>query len=726
VTTSDVPGFVAVVLTSEPVPGTYTYCTSPDTPCGPGDLVRVPFGRRRATGVVVRSPAPPPPAGVTARAIDHVVVRGLLPRHLLAVCHDLARHYDTPLATVIAGILPAAQARGEAAPRTRTWVVARKDVPDGGTPRQRLLRQALGLAGDRMALADFLREARTTRATVVAGAKAGLWHVVEEEAPRLPAPDTPPTEEAPILTEDQERALGELLGADVARPILLHGVTGSGKTEVYMRAMTEVLAAGRQALMLVPEISLTPQTEARFRRRFGGRVVVLHSGLSDGERQEGWQRAADGRADIVVGARSALFAPLPRPGLIILDEEHDGAYKQEQAPRYHARLAAQRLALHTGARLVLGSATPALETWQATLEGRATRVALPERIQGRPLPTVTLVDMREETLDGHEGLFSRVLLARLATTLERGEQAIILLNRRGWAPTVLCQACGELVRCPTCAIALTRHRAAEQLRCHYCGHAEAPERPCGNCGGSCARSRGAGTEQVVARLERLFPDVPVLRLDRDTAVGKDAHGRILGAFGRKEAAILVGTQMVAKGLDFPDVTLVGVLSADAALGLPDFRAAERTFQLITQVAGRAGRAREGSVVVQALAPDHPAVRHAARHDYAGFAAEELEERRMLGYPPFSRVVVVTASSTEEPNAELAARAFRQALPDMPARVLGPAPAPLLQLHGRFRHLVLFKADNLPATTTVIRRTLDGMPRDNKVRWTVDVDAVNLL
>ncbi|MEB3236706.1 MAG: primosomal protein N' [Candidatus Sericytochromatia bacterium] len=720
------PDFVAVVLTSESVPGNYTYRAASAHGPGPGDLVRVPFGRRRATGVVIRRPAPPPPEGITARPVDEVLVRGLLPPHLLAVCHELARHYDTPIGTVVAGILPAAHARGEAAPRTRTWVVADPEATAAGTPRQQLLLRTLVQSGGRMTLADFLREARTTRATVAAGERGGLWRTVEEEAPRLPPADTPPTAPPPELTDTQRTALAEVLGADPGQPVLLHGVTGSGKTEVYMQAMAVVLAEGRQALMLVPEISLTPQTEARFRERFGGRVVVLHSGLSDGERQEGWQRAADGRADIVVGARSALFAPLPRPGLIILDEEHDGAYKQEQAPRYHARLAAQRLAVHAGARLVLGSATPALETWHATLTGRARRVAMPDRVHGLPLPPVTVVDMREETLDGHEGIFSRILLARLEETLERGEQAIILLNRRGWAPTVLCRACGELVRCPTCAIALTRHRAAQQLRCHYCGHAEAPDRPCGRCGGSCARSRGAGTEQVVARLERLFPEVPVLRLDRDTAGGKDAHGQILGAFARKEAAILVGTQMVAKGLDFPDVTLVGVLSADAALSLPDFRAAERTFQLITQVAGRAGRARAGSVVVQALAPEHPAVRHAARHDYEGFATEELAERRLLDYPPYTRVVVVTASSPEETRAESAARRFREALPEVPARVLGPAPAPLLQVHGRFRHLVLFKAHNLPVTTATIRRTLEAMPRDSQVRWTVDVDAVNLL
>ncbi|MEB3299067.1 MAG: primosomal protein N' [Candidatus Sericytochromatia bacterium] len=715
-----------VVITSQAVPGCYTYRCEVGAGPREGDLVAVGFGRRHLTGLVTRRPSPAPAQGIRLRTVGRVLIPGLLPTHLLKVCRDLARHYDTPLATVVAGILPASLARGESLARTRTRVVATPAPVRSGSPRQKAILAFLQEAGGSLPIHDLLREARTTRGTVTAGAAAGLWQLVEEEDARLSDPKSPPEERPLELSSEQRQALGAVLGASSDTPLLLHGITGSGKTEVYMQAMAACLAEGRQALMLVPEISLTPQTERRFRRRFGGRVVVLHSGLSDGERQEGWQRAADGRADIVVGARSALFAPLPRPGLIILDEEHDGAYKQEQAPRYHARLAAQRLAAHTGARLVLGSATPALETWHATLEGRCHRVRMPTRIHGLPLPPVTVVDMREETLDGHGGLFSRRLIQALEETLERGEQAIILLNRRGWAPTVLCRTCGTLVRCPTCAIALTHHREAGQLRCHYCGHAESPEKPCSSCGGSCTRSRGAGTEQVTALLERRFEGVPILRLDRDTAAAKDAHDRILGAFGRKEAGILVGTQMVAKGLDFPGVTLVGVLSADAALGLPDFRAAERTFQLVTQVAGRAGRAREGRVVVQALDPDHPAVRHAARHDYEAFANEELALRRMLDYPPFTRLVVVTASSQDETLAEAAARSFRGSLPATEGQVLGPAPAPLARLHGRSRHLILFKTRHLHATTTAIRRTIEAMDHERDIRWTVDVDAMNLL
>ncbi|MBC7288179.1 MAG: primosomal protein N' [Armatimonadetes bacterium] len=492
-----------------------------------------------------------------------------------------------------------------------------------------------------------------------------------------------------------------LLAARQFGQILLHGVTGSGKTEVYLHCLRETLRAGRQAIVLVPEISLTPQIYGRIVSRFGDDVAVLHSALSVGERYDEWQRLRTGQARIAVGPRSALFAPLQNVGLIVIDEEHEPAYKQESSPRYHARLVATELARRHNAVLLFGSATPSIETYHAALSGDVELFELPERIDSRPLPHVHIVDLRQDVTIGKGRTFSEPLAVAMEDALNRGEQVILFLNRRGFSTFVVCHKCGHRYQCPDCGISLTYHHHNRQLVCHYCGYSRAAVRKCENCGSEDIGFLGLGTERVAEQVERRFPGVAVARMDRDTVRRKGAHRDILAAFARSEVQVLVGTQMVAKGLDFPGVTLVGVLNADVGLAWSDFRAAERTFQLLTQVAGRAGRAdKPGCVVVQTYSPEHPAITAAAHHDYVGFYAREIESRRRLLWPPFSHIARLLFSHEDKGHAEALAQSVALKLADMGVQradgrvhYIGPAPAPLERLRGKWRyHLVVKAAD----------------------------------
>lgn len=534
------------------------------------------------------------------------------------------------------------------------------------------------------------------------------------------------------LTEAQREALAEIKAAMAGEgksTVLLHGITGSGKTEVYLQAIAASLAKGLGSIVLVPEISLTPQIIDRFTARFGDLVAVLHSGLSAGERYDEWRRVLTGSALVVVGARSAVFAPLGNIGLFILDEEHEHSYKQEETPRYHARDVALWRARHHGAAVVLGSATPSLESYRLAEEGEYTLCRLPSRIYNRPLPPVEIVDLRRELREGHRKPFSRLLLTALADTVASGHQAILFLNRRAYATFVLCRECGFVLRCPDCQVALKFHAPGSELRCHYCEQRQPYPLTCPSCAGRSIRHFGTGTQRVEDELQKAFPEWRLARLDADTASRKGEHRRILSAFRRGEYQVLVGTQLVTKGLDFPNVTLVGVITADTALNLPDFRAGERTFQLLTQVAGRAGRGEAGGrVIVQTYAPDHYAVLAAKEHDFEGFYRQELKSRQELSYPPFSRLVRFLLSGPREAEVTGAAERLAEFLAAK-VEVLGPSPCPLYRLRGRFRWQVVARDVSLEKLLDAGKEAAAfsrNISRPGDIRLTVDVDPQNLL
>ncbi len=512
---------------------------------------------------------------------------------------------------------------------------------------------------------------------------------------------------------------------------LLHGVTGSGKTLIYICAVAQALKSGKGAIVLVPEITLTPQTVRRFREHFGDQVAVLHSALSDGERYDAWREVREGKRPIVIGARSAVFAPVQNLGLIIVDEEHDASYKQtDPAPRYNARDVAVMRAKLQQATVVLGSATPSLEAYHNAQTGKYNLISLPERIDNRPMPEVTLVDMRHEG----GGLFSKPLREKMRDRLTKGERIILLQNRRGYAPTVQCTDCGKSIECPHCQVTLTYHATHQNMMCHYCGHTMPALSVCPSCNSAHLHLLGVGTQRVEETLTTQFPDARILRLDVDTTKNKGSHDRILERFSQGQADILLGTQMVAKGLDFPGVTLVGVISADTSIHLPDFRASERTFQLLTQVSGRAGRGvLPGEVVVQTYLPDGEAVQCARHHDFLDFAKRELDARHSLHYPPFGRLILLLFKGRDEQevarSAGLCAEALRsQSPPDI--EVMGPVQAPIGRIQRTYRWQVLLKSESpgrLNAATRLALSQFDHRrPRTSRVILSVDVDPISML
>jgi primosomal protein N' (replication factor Y) (superfamily II helicase) len=543
------------------------------------------------------------------------------------------------------------------------------------------------------------------------------------------------------LTDEQQAALATLMARASARTYhaaLLYGVTGSGKTEIYLRLARAVRDMGRGVLLMVPEIALTPAAAAIFRAAFGERVAIQHSGLSDGERYDQWQRIRRGEVDVVVGTRSAIFTPLANLGLIVVDEEHDGSYKQEESPRYHGRDVAVVRARSAGALIVLGSATPSLESYHNAQAGRYELVTLHRRVLDRPMAAVTIVDMRAEfAAEGPDVILSARLREAMTDRLEKGEQAIVLLNRRGFATVVFCRQCGETMECPNCSVTLTVHKAAGRARCHYCNHSAPLPKVCAKCAGPYLEQLGFGTERVEAEVRALFPGARVGRVDRDTIRRRGAIGTLLAKFAAKELDVLVGTQMIAKGHDFPSVTLVGVISADVGLGLADFRAAERTFQLLTQVAGRAGRGvLAGEAVVQTLYPTHYSIQHACRQDYPAFYENELTFRRAMRYPPAVALVNVIVKAKTRQGAMEDAAAIAQGLkiPGALGRrslgeggwnVLGPAPAPLGRLKGEHRAQLFIKGTQRNAMRKALRTVLEARP-ELKRRTIVDVDPMSVL
>jgi len=527
----------------------------------------------------------------------------------------------------------------------------------------------------------------------------------------------------PQLLDEQVRAVARIVAAIDGEAetdgLLLHGVTGSGKTEVYLAAVEAALERGRGAIVLVPEIGLAPQAVARFRARLGDRFAVLHSALTAGERYEEWRRLRSGEANVCVGPRSAVFAPVRELGLIVIDEEHDPSYKQEGDPRYDARAVARRRAAECGAALVAGTATPRPESW---LE--LPRAELPRRVDGRRMPPVELLDMREA--DPRSGPLHAETWGRLEAVREAGAKAIVMVNRRGFAPWLTCRSCGRHWGCPNCDVSLIVHRGAGRLVCHHCAHAEPLPRACSECGSTTLSRAGAGTEQLEALLAQRLAPMPVFRLDSDVAAGRGEHARILAAFDAAASGVLVGTQMVAKGHDFPEVTLSAILDADATLRFPDFRAGERTFAMVAQLAGRSGRgAAGGEVVVQTLAPEAPSIAHAARHDSAGFLAVELERRRALRYPPFSHLARVVLKSEDEGRLQTAASKLASLLADtLPADTDLLGPAPMFRVRNRHRRRLLTKATDREATVAAIGAAVERLAADRTLRGVaigVDID-----
>jgi len=575
----------------------------------------------------------------------------------------------------------------------------------------------------------------TVNAPAAAAGPAELESLGGSATPLTPSP----AQQAAI------EAIEQRLSSGTYGEFLLHGVTGSGKTEVYLQVIATALALGRQALVLVPEISLTPQAAARFERRFAGQVALLHSGLPAGERTAAWRRLRSGSARIAVGPRSAVFAPLPQLGLVVVDEEHESSYKQEDIPRYDARAVARYRAVLAGAPVVYGSATPSLELYarahglvQAASDASALPaelLSIPGRLDERRLPRCELVDMRDELKSGNRSVISHRLAEELALRLERGQQSILFLNRRGLSTFVLCRECGRVERCPSCDVSLVFHGQENALRCHYCGYSMLPPTTCAGCGGTRIRYFGAGTQRVEQQVSELFPDATVARLDSDVAERRGRVEATFDAFARGRIDVLVGTQMIGKGLDVPAVTLVGVVAADISLGFPDFRAAERTFGLVTQVAGRAGRGDdEGLVIVQTYNPDHYSLAHAMSHDYAGFAAEELEFRRQLDYPPFAHLAIVRLSGESEGLVHEGAIRAGEMTRDLlagaggQAAVLGPAPSPLYRLQGRYRWNIVIKGKNRTLLAASVRELLDQLQAElgAGVRVGVDLDPQSVL
>ena len=636
--------------------------------------------------------------------------------------------------------------------RISEWLsdLATRDAAFRRAPRQREAYEFLETTGGTVELSHLLEGGGFSRSVVKGLVEKGLVALEDQEVLRDPFRDmeSSPTKKL-TPTKDQGSAIEALktaLDEDDPSPTLLHGITGSGKTLVYIELIKEAVEKRDQgAIVLVPEISLPPQTVARFRAHFGDQVAVLHSALSDGERFDAWRALQRGEKRIAVGARSAVFAPVRRLGVLVVDEEHDSSYKQSEGPRYHARDVAAVRAKQTGAVCVFGSATPSLESWENAQSGKYRLLSLPDRVGGGTLPPVEVLDLRKLWKGEGEGrskpgakegggVISPRMVEAIHRRLRKEEQVILLLNRRGYSSFVQCRECGDVWQCSQCSVSLTFHRVTGRLLCHHCRHEEPPPTKCLRCGSGDLSFRGLGTEQVERVVAEAFPGARIARMDVDTTSGKWSHHEILGRFGRREVDILLGTQMIAKGLDFPRVTLVGVVNADVGIHLPDFRASERTFQLLSQVAGRTGRGvLGGEVMVQTSLPDHYAVRAALDHDYPAFARRELEERRTPSYPPHSRLanIIVSSPSVDEAarESERGAAWLKKAIArrGAPLELMGPAPAPIEKLHGRWRWHFLLRGPSAGVLGALLRDFQAGFrPRGTDVRLILDRDPVALL
>jgi primosomal protein N' (replication factor Y) len=745
-----------------------------------GARVRVPVGKRMVVGCVVGHDAV---LDADTKPRDIVAVldaEPYLPPAVVELCGWVADYYMAGYGDAIAAAMPPGSRRADASKTQRIIAVTAhglslvsrlkpapttetaKDHPEIGgagfsrlegaevegagscrlegklTPKQRAALDMLATAAPGLP-SSVLRDRGVTADVIRRLAARGLVAVRDERDERDPferAGMAVTRDEDRRLTPEQEAALAtlfELADTGDFKVALLHGVTGSGKTEIYLRLAARVCAAGRQVLLMVPEIALTPSVSALFRSAFGARVAIQHSALSSGERHDQWQRIRRGEIDIVVGTRSAVFAPLPRPGLVIVDEEHDSSYKQEESPRYHGRDVAIVRARWASALVLLGSATPSMESYQNAASGKYTLVTLERRVLDRPMAHVSVVNMRDEYADeGPDVVISRPLAAAIEERLERRDQVLVLLNRRGYATAVFCRQCGDTFECPNCTVSLTVHRARKgwRARCHYCNYSLDVPKACRKCAAPYLEQAGFGTEKIEQQVRERFPRARVARVDRDSVRRKGALTSLLSRFAAGEIDVLVGTQMIAKGHDFPRVTLVGVISADVGLGLADFRAAERTFQLLTQVAGRAGRGEQtGEAIVQTLYPGHYSIQLACRQDYPAFFDKELTYRRGMRYPPMVALVnAVIRGRTFDEAMRTASDVVRRLEPAAARRsflILGPAPAPLGRLRGEHRVQFFLKGTRRADMRNALKGVLAAMPEIRR-RVTVDVDPLSVL
>ncbi len=708
------------------VRGLFTYRVPDDQNVLPGSRVLVPFGRRKLTGYVVAISTEARGGPKDLKSISSLLdPLPLLKPPLVELGCWIADYYAGSEGTILKSMLP----QGIEIKSRQVFRITPKGEEVLKTGTDPLLELLLEGPRTEKEIREALLRPRL-RAALSEGCVEMADELLRPRVSRRQTAETPARSRGKVraaprhsLSAAQAEAVARIVAAAKNggfSPFLLHGVTGSGKTEIYLRAIEEI---GGAAIVLVPEISLTPQMVGRFAARFADRIAVLHSRLTARERLAEWERLAQEKATIAVGARSAVFAPVD-PALIVVDEEHDPSYKQEEGIRYSARDVAVVRAERARIPILLGSATPSLESFHNAVTGRYTLLSLPERIDGRPMPEVRVVDQR-----GGAGLFSPPLIEAIRRKLSEKEQTILLLNRRGYAPFLLCTDCGAVPSCPLCSISLTFHRMARRLICHYCGYPAPVPAICFSCSSKRLAGVGVGTERAEEEARLLFPQARIARMDRDTMKGRHAYEQIIDAMEQREIDILIGTQMVAKGHDLPSVTLVGVLLADLALRLPDFRSSERTFALLTQVAGRAGRGeRPGEVILQTYFPDHPSIRYAAAHDSRAVYEEELAFRKEAGYPPAGRIASAIFSGPREGAVERAARSAAEDLGQAQLRGLqlrGPAPAPLEKIRGKYRWRLLLRADRVGPIRRAVSRLLEAPPRGS-VRMEIDVDPQSLL
>ena len=707
-----------------------------------GQLLRVPFHGRIARGFAL-SLAETPPAFSTKPVMAIEDESPFFSLALLKLVKWIASYTASPIEIVLKTAVPASVLKPSARPKELLYVEPTGTAAALTKHQAELLADIVRVGGGWMQ--QLVKEFRTSPSTLRTLAQKGCVSIAARQARRDPLAGRSVVPTRPLKLNDmQAQALEAILsGSDKSaaspRPVLLHGVTGSGKTEIYLQAIARLLEQGKGAIVLVPEIALTPQTVRRFAGRFGDQVAVLHSALSDGERYDEWHRIRTGEARVVVGPRSAIFAPVANLGLIVVDEEHDPSYKQDETPRYHARDVAVMRARFEGARIVLGSATPSLESWLNAQQHKYELASVPARVAGRSLPEVHLINMQQELERvGHVPIYSSLLLEAVRSRLDRGEQTILFLNRRGYARVLDCPDCGWVAECPECAVPYTYHRADECLRCHVCGGWARLPADCPVCHAKDLSYGGVGTQRAEAALKACFPRAKILRMDADSTSRKFSHDDILSAFRAGKADVLLGTQMIAKGLDFPNVTLVGVLNADTSLNRPDPRASERTYQLLAQVSGRAGRAEKpGEVYIQTFQPDASAIAAAAKGDYATFAAGELEDRRTAYFPPYCRLSTLVFRSKVEPLARDWAALYAQALEGWAKkanatsgsagfRVSEAAEAPLSKADGWFRYHVVLRTPTAKAAVDAVKWLRSVRPPPEALRIAFDVDALNLM
>ena len=720
---------IVIDIVHQNVAKPFTYTVPDGMQLEPGQRVTVPFGSGRKEGIVtaLTEEAPPDLAPKKIRAVigpleDYTAV----PPELMTLAAQMSEDAHCPLAETLRLMIPAQMRGGRVHIKTeriarlavsREAAEAEIAADKRNTKRSQLL--AILMDGEPRtvtALAEYIRD---PNAVLKKLSQDGFITLAEKEVLRIPGAEDIGTGPDFELTPGQQEALEEILPSLRGKPgkFLIHGVTGSGKTEVFMAAVRTALSLGKGAIILVPEIALTPQMVAWFRNRFGPVAAVIHSRLSAGERYDEWRRIRRGEARVVIGARSAVFSPVKRLGLIVVDEEHEGSYYSDRHPQYDARDVAAKRCENEGATMILASATPSILSFARARRGDYILLEMPERANGRPLPNVELIDMREELETGNRSIFSRALTAGLKECLHRGEQAMLLINRRGYHSFVSCRSCGTVIRCPHCDISLTYHEDAGRgrLKCHYCGYETPSPQTCPACGSRYIKFFGTGTQQVEAEVRKLFPDTTTVRMDTDTTSGKDGHRTILETFRSGRARVLIGTQMIAKGLDFPQVTLVGVIAADMSLNLPDYRSRERTFQLLTQVAGRAGRGRmPGQVIIQTYRPEDPVLNYAAKQDFRSFFEDEFQRRRNGLYPPFTIMARILAESGREESAENASYTLEKAVDEMieehrewkqKVLLIQRDIPPVKMLRGRHRRQILMKllvsreADRLLAAVT---------------------------